>query len=241
MRVWSRRSYTYTFTFIMAMASFLLRAAASSRAVGKPFLSMDTRVAAFSVLPDTTLRGSSASASRRTTHDTNNNVPAFRSFSSQNYPSGGGGGDGPVSKRTPKMYTRRPVSGERLYRADRVLANRSGKSRSECFELLKEKRIWQVDPAASASASSDTSASSSDGSDSSGSVKRKVLVMGPSVKMSMHAPLWVDQEPVPLPPQLLQVYHKPVWVLSVRSDPVGRACLNGEEHLPSMHPVGRLE
>jgi 16S rRNA U516 pseudouridylate synthase RsuA-like enzyme len=66
--------------------------------------------------------------------------------------------------------------------------------------------------------------------------------MGPSVKISMHTPLWIDQtEPVALPPQLLQVYHKPVWVLSVRSDPVGRPCLNGDEHLPNMHPVGRLE
>jgi hypothetical protein len=221
MRGWSR-----SYTFIMA--SFLLRAA-SSRVAAKPFLSVD-KVAAFSVLPDT-LRGSS----RRTQQQSPSpSAPAFRSFSSQNYPSGGGGGGGAASKRTPKMYTRRPVSGERLYRADRVLANRSGKSRSECFDLLKEKRIWQVDPAAG------TSTASSDGSNSGGG-KRKALVMGPSVKMSMHAPLWIDQEPVPLPPQLLQVYHKPVWVLSVRSDPVGRACLNGEEHLPNMHPVGRLE
>jgi hypothetical protein len=220
MRGWSRSC-----TFIMA--SFLLRAA-SSRVAAKPFLSID-KVAAFSVLPET-LRSSS---SRRTQqHSPSPTTPAFRSFSSQNYPSGDGGG----SKRTPKMYKRRPVSGERLYRADRVLANRSGKSRSDCFDLLKEKRIWQVDPAAN---STSTSTASSEGSTVGG--KRKALVMGPSVKMSMHAPLWIDQEPVPLPPQLLQVYHKPVWVLSVRSDPVGRACLNGEEHLPNMHPVGRLE
>jgi hypothetical protein len=219
MRGWSR-------SCTLIMATFLLRAT-SSRVVAKSFVS------AFSVLPDTFLRTRSAISTSITPTPPSQ---AFRSFSSANYPSGGGA----ASKASPRMYTRRKVSGERLYRADRVLANRSGRTRSECFSLLQEKRVWQIDPTASTSNRTDE-----DPADTSSSIvggKRKVLVMGPSAKISMHAPLWLDQtEEVALPPQLLNVYHKPVWVLSVRSDPKGRACLNGEEHLPNMHPVGRLE
>jgi 23S rRNA pseudouridine2605 synthase len=119
---------------------------------------------------------------------------------------------------------------ERLYRADRVLANRSGKSRSECFALLQEKRIWQA--AATAAAAANTAETSTHIS--------KSLIKGPAVKISMHTPLWIDKtESIPLPAPLLQVYHKPCWVLSVRSDPVGRPCLQGI--LPDMHPVGRLD
>jgi hypothetical protein len=232
MRGWSRSCN-------WIMAYFLLRATSSRVVAAKTFLSID-KVVAFSVLPDTLLRSSS---SKRTLNSpvistfTTPSVVPVRSFSSANYPSGA------TTKRSPRLYSRKNVSGERLYRADRVLANRSGKSRSECFDLLQEKRVWQVDPTITTTRTddddpTDTSSSSSGG----GGGQRKVLVMGPSVKMSMHTPLWIDQtEPVALPPQLLQVYHKPVWVLSVRSDPVGRPCLNADELLPNMHPVGRLE
>jgi hypothetical protein len=215
MRGWSRSC-----TWIMA--TFLLRAT-SSRVVARSFTSVN-KIAAFSVLPDTLRRTQAPLVSSPS--------GAFRSFSSANYPSGR-----TASKASPRLYTRKKVSGERLYRADRVLANRSGRTRSECFNLLQEKRVWQIDP----NANDRTDEDSTDGSTSVGG-KRKVLVMGPSEKLSMHTPLWLDQtEEVELPPQLLNVYNKPVWVLSVRSDPKGRACLNGPEHLPNMHPVGRLE
>ena len=67
----------------------------------------------------------------------------------------------PGSKRPPKLYKRlRNVHGSmksnddhdvstivddgKTYRADRVLANRTGKSRKECFQLLQERRVFMV-------------------------------------------------------------------------------------------------
>lgn len=115
---------------------------------------------------------------------------------------------------------------ELLYRADRVLANRSGKSRNECFQLLKNKRVWQVVDDSSSASSSDPALQ---------------LIDGPSTKLSMHASLKIDRvHTVPLPPPLALVYHKPTWVLSVRNDPENRPCLD-ETILPNLHPVGRLD
>jgi 23S rRNA pseudouridine2605 synthase len=74
----------------------------------------------------------------------------------------------------------------------------------------------------------------------------------------MSAPLRVDSAEVPLPPPLLLAYHKPKWVLSVRSDPRrNRPCLDAETLVRSgvplssvsgsssssttLHPVGRLD
>jgi hypothetical protein len=225
---WSVRSCQWI------MASFVLRAA-SSRVMAKSFLP-GNKGAAFSVLPDS-LRSSS---SRRTqqTPPGSSTFTQFRSLSSYYSKK-------TSSKNPPKMYTRKTVrvkgkSGnvepQRLYRADRVLANRSGRSRSECFDLLQEKRVWQYEQYDPNETNNDSD------SDNDTSSKLKVLVKGPSIKISMHTPLWIDQtETVPLPPQLLHVYHKPVWVLSVRSDPTGRPCLDKDELLPNMHPVGRLE
>jgi hypothetical protein len=68
----------------------------------------------------------------------------------------------PGSKRPPKLFKRlHNIRGKKnsdedddtvstilddgkLYRADRVLANRTGKSRKECFQLLKERRVFMV-------------------------------------------------------------------------------------------------
>ena len=109
-----------------------------------------------------------------------------------------------------------------LYRADRVLANRTGKSRSECFQLLQQRRVWQLN-----------------GDDET----CRTVLSGPSSKISMHQHLRIDQTVVvPLPPPLLLVYHKPKWVLSVTKDPHHhRPCL-ADDILPhQMHPVGRLD
>lgn len=113
---------------------------------------------------------------------------------------------------------------EVLYRADRVLANRTGKSRSECGQWLKQRRVVLV-----------------------GQDDNVHHLSGPSTKISMHANLLLDKtyKIPPLPP-LLMVYHKPKWILSVRTDPIGRPCLMGV-NLPKqlretkMHPVGRLD
>lgn len=104
---------------------------------------------------------------------------------------------------------------EPLYRADRVLANRSGKSRTECHQLLKQKRVFQL----------------IDG--------QPTIVQGPSDRLTMKAPIMIDKKLVPLPPPLLMVYHKPKWILSVRSDPQERPCV--KDVLPNLHPVGRLD
>jgi hypothetical protein len=66
----------------------------------------------------------------------------------------------PGSKRPPKLFKRLHnirgkknsnddevstiVDDGKLYRADRVLANRTGRSRKECFQLLQERRVFMV-------------------------------------------------------------------------------------------------
>ena len=109
--------------------------------------------------------------------------------------------------------------GQEGFRADRVLSNRGWASRSECFELLKQKRVyWKTKDAA---------------------MKR---ILGPSEKIPMDASLWVDGTvEVPLPPPLLRVYHKPKWMLSVMNDSHGRRHLGDLDFISNMHPVGRLD
>jgi 23S rRNA pseudouridine2605 synthase len=112
-----------------------------------------------------------------------------------------------------------------LFRADRVLANRTGKSRSECFDLLQQKRIWEKQQVVSEED------------------HPFAVVAGPSAKISADADLWVDRtHAVPRPPPILKVYHKPKWVLSVLNDPHDRPSLDSVGILPEkMHPVGRLD
>lgn len=109
------------------------------------------------------------------------------------------------------------------YRADRVLANRTGRSRSECFQLIKEHRVHQIIM----------------GDD--GNQTKKVVISGPSIKIAMNTPLMIDHHiEVPIPSPLLVVYHKPKWVLSVLNDPkYQRPCIVPPH--PNMHPVGRLD
>jgi 23S rRNA pseudouridine2605 synthase len=73
----------------------------------------------------------------------------------------------------------------------------------------------------------------------------------------MYTPLRIDATEVPMPPPLLFVYHKPKWVLSVRSDPrENRPCLDprtlvragvpeamalSTSSSTSLHAVGRLD
>ena len=82
-----------------------------------------------------------------------------------------------------------------LYRADRVLSNRTGQSRKECFALLQQRRVYQVL-----------------GRDSDKFESSLVLevIPGPKAKISKHAALRIDRKhDVPLPAPLLMVYHKP--------------------------------
>ena len=114
-----------------------------------------------------------------------------------------------------------------MFRADRVLSNRGWASRSECFALLKQKRVFlrveNTDP-------------------SSSEEKSLRRINGPSEKIPMNASLWVDGKvEVAPPPPLLRVYHKPKWVLSVMSDPHGRKTLADLDFINHMHPVGRLD
>jgi len=106
-----------------------------------------------------------------------------------------------------------------LFRADRVLSNRGWGSRSECFDLLKKKRVFEQ-------------------SDSG-----MKCITGPKQKISMDAELFVDGKKVPKLPPLLRMYHKPKWVLSVMSDSKNRPNLGDldEKMTTMMHPVGRLD
>ncbi|KAL3912057.1 MAG: hypothetical protein SGILL_007037, partial [Bacillariaceae sp.] len=131
-------------------------------------------------------------------------------------------------KKKPKKS--KPKKNKSTFRADRVLANRGWGSRSECHDLLRQKRVFQK--------IKDTTSSSDD----SFAMKR---LMGPSEKISMDAPLFVDGKvEIPMPPPLLRVFHKPKWMLSVMSDSKGRPHLgelDDNNNIHSMHPVGRLD
>ena len=115
-----------------------------------------------------------------------------------------------------KLIVNRPP----LLRADRVLSNRGHGSRSECFEILKGRRVavWAND--------------------------RWNNIVGPAERLSSHARIMIDGKEVPMIP-LLTVYHKPKWVLSVMNDPKDRPNLS---HIvpetyarQKLHPVGRLD
>jgi len=117
----------------------------------------------------------------------------------------------------PRKIRNRPE----LYRADRVLANRGWGTRSESSEVLKQKRV---------------KVQREDG--------KTELVKGPSDRIGMDDPIFVDGKKVPVIP-LLQVYHKPKWVLSVMNDPKGRPTvkdsLSDFHKKQDLHPVGRLD
>lgn len=123
-------------------------------------------------------------------------------------------------KKGPKFNKKR---NRHLLRADRVLSNRGWGSRSECTRLLKQKRV---------------SIQSDDNDDT------KTIVQGPSEKLTLNVPLFVDDVPVPTIPLLL-AYHKPKWVLSVLHDPQGRphlgSVLTDVQKRQQLHPVGRLD
>ena len=126
---------------------------------------------------------------------------------------------------------------ESLYRADRVLANRSGRTRSECFKLLQRKAISILEE-------SDVAADYQEAIDTENSDKVRV-VRGPKEKIPMNARIWINHkfEVPPLAP-LLTVYHKPKWVLSTMGvDSKERRNLEGLSfpYSNQMHPVGRLD
>lgn len=128
-------------------------------------------------------------------------------------------GDGSSSKLKTKKKKSTPSVTGKTFRADRVLANRGWGSRSECFEVLKQRRVIQKN------------------------AEGEIFpVLGPSEKISMDADIWIDNNiQVPMPPPLLRVYHKPKWVLSVMNDGKGRKNLSELDFIHSMHPVGRLD
>ncbi len=115
-----------------------------------------------------------------------------------------------------------------LYRADRVMANRGWGSRSQCFDILKQKRVYQ-------------NVGSGDGNSLDVEMKR---ISGPSEKIPMNAALFVDGKvKVAKPTPLLRIFHKPKWMLSVMNDSKGRSHLGelDEDLISKMHPVGRLD
>lgn len=126
---------------------------------------------------------------------------------------------------------------DEVFRADRVLAQRSQRPRAECFNLLKQKRVWQRrqrDDDGDLTEHHDTTVNKVD--------QEWFSVPGPSAKLTMNTRLWIDRtHEVPLPPPLAMLYHKPKWILSVTSDPLSRPCLDDSILPHKMHPVGRLD
>jgi hypothetical protein len=129
-------------------------------------------------------------------------------------------------KQPPRLFKRTHLqvkkddgtADEKLYRADRVLSNRTGKSRKECFQLLQERRVFivtdQIYTVREDESGISTNSTTVDETRSSTENKiqqyRLEVVSGPAVKLSMHTPLRIDKyQDVPLPPPLLMVYHKP--------------------------------
>jgi len=149
---------------------------------------------------------------------------------------------------TSLQMAKKSKSGDKaLFRADRVLANRGVGSRSECFDLLKQKRVFQKITI------EQVNNNDNDGGGNNGSPFKMERVKGPSEKLSMNASLYIDgKNEVPKPLPLLRVYHKPKWVLSVMSDNKGRPTVGDLDFFSSsssssssskakMHPVGRLD
>jgi 23S rRNA pseudouridine2605 synthase len=146
---------------------------------------------------------------------------------------------------------RRSKKPKEFFRADRVLAQRTDSPRSVCFDLLKQKRVWTkeenndtVDDTMTGKEKDSTTTTTSEetpADEDNQFTSSWTPIPGPASKISLWTPLWIDKaHPVPLPPPMAQVYHKPKWVLSVTSDPkYNRPCLND---LPKgLHPVGRLD
>ena len=150
---------------------------------------------------------------------------------------------------------------KKLFRADRVLSNRSPDwSRSECFDILKKKRVYMEVPSSTSTSSSSSSSSSTTATTTTTREIERKRINGPSEKIPMDAVLYVDNKTlVGQPPPLLQVFHKPKWMLSVMNDSHGRkhvGQLQEQDHdhdsrraatasaavlSKSMHPVGRLD
>ena len=136
----------------------------------------------------------------------------------------------------PKKKKKKPKV--QLYRADRVLANRSGKTRSECFKLLTKYAVSIVEE----DDDDDKKKSTADTDISQVKFRR---INGPKERIPMTARLFINQKfEVPALPPLLTVFHKPKWTLSTMGDdPKGRRNLQGLSfpHVQRMHPVGRLD
>jgi hypothetical protein len=158
--------------------------------------------------------------------------------------------DDNTPKRPPRLFKRTHLQAknilddqiEKLYRADRVLANRTGKSRKDCFQLLQDRRVFRVtdqlyhidqeqlqgtDKDSGMHTTQEIPISSHPGADTAADTLntttttsriqqyRLEVIAGPSVKLAMSTPLRIDKyQEVPLPPPLLMIYHKPKVCLS---------------------------
>jgi 23S rRNA pseudouridine2605 synthase len=136
-------------------------------------------------------------------------------------------------------YVDQKKSGSKLktYRADRVLSNRGWASRADCFQILKQKRVFMK--------IQQSTRSEGDTNNEKDTTTTMIRIMGPSEQIPMDASLWVDgTTEVGAPSPLLRVYHKPKWVLSVMGDPQGRPNLESLDMVhqnTQLHPVGRLD
>jgi pseudouridine synthase len=175
------------------------------------------------------------------------------------------------STTSQKKKTKKKKPNKELFRADRVLANRSGKTRSECFKLLQKNAISILqenddddddDNAPKVVVIKDNQQQGGD--DRSIHRLQRVSVpdttqlrtlKGPKEKIPMTARLFINQKfEVPSLPPLLTVFHKPKWMLSnMGSDSSSKITMKKKEenrrtlehvHFPfkdKMHPVGRLD
>ena len=148
----------------------------------------------------------------------------------------------PPKKQYDKKKKKSKKNKVQLFRADRVLANRSGKTRTECFKLLTKYAVSIVEDAATDNENDNDNSHTTEEDISQLNFRR---LKGPKERIPMTARLFINQKfEVPSLPPLLTAYHKPKWCLSTMGDdPKGRRNLQDLSFpfAKQMHPVGRLD
>lgn len=136
-----------------------------------------------------------------------------------------------------KNKNKKKSKSKQLFRAERVLANRSGRSRAECHKLLTKYAISILEEDENEDEPPTSTTETVDAS--------RLRVISSKEQIPMTARIFINKKfEVPSVPPLLMVFHKPKWMLSTMgSDARERRNLQNLRFSWStqMHPVGRLD
>eukprot|EP00548_Thalassiothrix_antarctica_P014803 CAMPEP_0194173188 /NCGR_PEP_ID=MMETSP0154-20130528/7556_1 /TAXON_ID=1049557 /ORGANISM="Thalassiothrix antarctica, Strain L6-D1" /LENGTH=508 /DNA_ID=CAMNT_0038886153 /DNA_START=46 /DNA_END=1572 /DNA_ORIENTATION=- len=139
-----------------------------------------------------------------------------------------------ISKKKKKKRYKKSKS-KTLFRAERVLSNRSGKTRSECRKLFKKHIVSILD----------VNNNNKEQQGEEDFDPENLRVISPEEQIPMTARIFMNKEfEVPGVAPLLMIYHKPKWMLSTMGeDRRQRLNLHNLKFAYSsrMHPVGRLD